>query len=477
MTGRRTRRLQGLIVAAVLIAAAVGLILALTGGGKGKLKPAAGNGGGTYDPLAYDKDRRAEFEQDAATGEGHVVFAKSPGGVIATARRTAHFRPLIDRAAKAGGIDPNMLEAVVFLESAGRPDVVAGNDLSGATGLTQILAETGTNLLGMHVNLAASKRLTRRIDNARSAKGRQRLERSRMRVDQRFDPARSLAATVRYLTIARKQFGQDDFAFTSYHMGIGNLQSVLRDYGGGKDLTYAQVYFDSSPLNHPKAYALLSRFGDDSSNYYWKLLEAKRIMSLYRSNPASLRSLSALQNGRASAELVLHPEGTTQVFANPQAVLDATAADRLARLPNDPKKYGFQVDPLLGQFASRLGQKPAAYSALRPEALALLVYLSEGVRAIATGSSPLLVTSAVRDEKYQRLVAAANIEATHGYSLHTTGYAFDIRRRYSSRAQALAFQFMLDRLQAMNLIAWVREPDAIHVTVSSSARRLEPLLH
>jgi hypothetical protein len=74
-------------------------------------------------------------------------------------------------------------------------------------------------------------------------------------------------------------------------------------------------------------------------------------------------------------------------------------------------------------------------------------------------------------------VAAANIEATHGYSLHTTGYAFDIRRRYSSRAQALAFQFMLDRLQAMNLIAWVREPDAIHVTVSSSARRLEPLLH
>jgi hypothetical protein len=29
----------------------------------------------------------------------------------------------------------------------------------------------------------------------------------------------------------------------------------------------------------------------------------------------------------------------------------------------------------------------------------------------------------------------------------------------------------------MNLIAWVREPEAIHVTVSSAARRLEPLLH
>jgi hypothetical protein len=35
---------------------------------------------------------------------------------------------------------------------------------------------------------------------------------------------------------------------------------------------------------------------------------------------------------------------------------------------------------------------------------------------------------------------------------------------------------MLDRLQALNLIAWVREPEAIHVTVANGARVLEPLL-
>ena len=38
-----------------------------------------------------------------------------------------------------------------------------------------------------------------------------------------------------------------------------------------------------------------------------------------------------------------------------------------------------------------------------------------------------------------------------------------------SHAQALAFQFMLDRLTALNMIAWVREPDAIHVTVATPA--------
>jgi hypothetical protein len=31
---------------------------------------------------------------------------------------------------------------------------------------------------------------------------------------------------------------------------------------------------------------------------------------------------------------------------------------------------------------------------------------------------------------------------------------------------------MLDRLQALDLIAWVREPAAIHVTVASEARAL-----
>jgi hypothetical protein len=82
----------------------------------------------------------------------------------------------------------------------------------------------------------------------------------------------------------------------------------------------------------------------------------------------------------------------------------------------------------------------------------------------------------VRDERYQRLLVRRNREATRNYSLHTTGWAFDVLRRYQSRRQALAFQFVLDRLTALNLIAWVREPAAIHVTVSSDAAALTPLI-
>jgi hypothetical protein len=35
---------------------------------------------------------------------------------------------------------------------------------------------------------------------------------------------------------------------------------------------------------------------------------------------------------------------------------------------------------------------------------------------------------------------------------------------------------VLDRLQVLNAIAWVREPDAIHITVSRDAEALERLL-
>ena len=94
---------------------------------------------------------------------------------------------------------------------------------------------------------------------------------------------------------------------------------------------------------------------------------------------------------------------------------------------------------------------------------------------MAGGDAPLTVTSTVRDEAYQRRLVSRNREATRNYSLHTTGWAFDLARRYRSKRQALAFQFVLDRLQTLDAIAWVREPGAIHVTAAPEGEALLPL--
>ena len=77
-------------------------------------------------PSATPSARDREFSARATAGFSHVVYAKSPGGVVATARRTAHWRPLVERTAARHHLDPDLLEALVFLESAGRPDVWPG---------------------------------------------------------------------------------------------------------------------------------------------------------------------------------------------------------------------------------------------------------------------------------------------------------------------------------------------------------------
>jgi hypothetical protein len=394
------------------------------------------------DPYAYEPDREQEFEKRAAAGHSHVVYAKSPGGVLATARRVERFRDDIEQAADDAGVDPNLIEGMVLLESAGRPDAIASDDLEGAVGLTQILAETATSLLDMNVDVRASERLTRRLARARGPREADRLRAKRRRVDERFDPRKSLAATGRYLKLAMDELGREDLAVVSYHMGIGNLQGVLGAYGDD-DTSYAQVFFDSSPDHHARAYGRLLRLGDDSKTYLWRVLASERVMRLYRDDRVRLGRLVRLQEAAPSGELVLHPPERTEVF---EAEDDLSAAYRdgeLRPFPNEPRRYGLRRDP---------GIDDELFWGLRPRAFELAVYMARGVRQVGGTRAPLTVTRLVRP----------------GAGIHSTGYAFDVSRDYRTGAQAEAFQYMLDRLQALDLIAWTRSSKTIHVTASGA---------
>ncbi|MDQ3741205.1 MAG: hypothetical protein M3389_09715 [Actinomycetota bacterium] len=468
----RTATWRSLALIGVLVLAAWAAA-SLVSGGDGRRPSPVLREEGAEDPFAYDPDRREDFERRAAAGLAHVLYAKSPEGATATAERVARYRELIERL--AGDHDPDVIEGMVFLESAGRPDAMAGGT-EGAVGLTQILAETGANLLDMNVDVERSRRLTRQIgralrrgDGARA----ERLRAERRRVDERYDPPKALAATTRYLDFAEEQLGdRDDMAVASYHMGVGNLQGVLEAFGAEDDTPYAEVFFDSSPLRHEEAWNRLAKLGDDSATYLWRVYAAQEIMRLYRDDPDELARLEQLHGNKNSAEEVLHPPGDTERFSEPEDVETARDDGELLALPADElREAGIRVDPRMGELAERQDVDASLYRALRPEALALLLYLAEGTKAISR-SEPLILTSTVRDLGYQQLLTRRNSEATHGYSLHTTGWAFDVERRYASREQALAFQFMLDRLEALNLIAWVREPAAIHVTVSGDAEGL-----
>jgi hypothetical protein len=432
--------------------------------------------------------RERALAERASLGLARGLFTLSPGGAVQTAARVAQWRPQIVRAARGSGFDPNVLEGMVFLESAGRPNVIAGGDPAAASGLTQIVASTGAGFLHMRVHLGASRELTRRIWLA-SLQGRRHrvrvLEARRRRVDQRFAPYKALRGTVRYLTAARRYLGRNDLAVASYHMGIGNLQEVVRRWALAPHdtpttqivrkyrLSYAKLYFRSAPDRHASAWARLENLNDDTRDYYWKVLAAKRLMWQYRHDRGALYFQARQQARKNSAEEVLHPRAVTHRFRSPS---DLARAWRSGRLRQIPRGHHLVLGASFGQMAHRLGRSKRLYCALDPDALAVLLYIGRRVHEISHARRPLIVTSAVRDERYQRVLMRRNSMAARFYSMHTTGYAFDIARSYGSRRQADAFQFVLERLQTLNLIAYIKEPGAIHIAVSSNAARARALL-
>jgi soluble lytic murein transglycosylase-like protein len=437
------------------------------------------------DPFAWQDSREEDFEARAAIGSSHVLYAKSPGGARASARRTARWRKQIEAAASRHDVDADTLEAIVFLESAGRPDVSAGPTPEAASGLAQIIPSTATDLLGMQVDLPASIALTKRIANAETSEEAARLRAQRAEIDERFDPEAAIEGAATYLDIAQERFGDPELAVSSYHMGIGNLESVIRAYLGtsgsvpigdlvaAEDVSYARLHFDSGPDRHREAYELLRGFGDESADYLWKVKASEAIMRRFRQDPDELDRTAELATAKATLEEVFHPEDETEVFSEPDDIEGALRDGELVPLPVSPG-LGWVPDPQMGELAPELDREPALYRALRPEALATLSYLASEVREVSGVFAPLLITSTVRDREYQELLIGSNPEATAEYSLHTTGWSFDILRSYDNSRQARAVQHVIDRLSSLAIIDYAIEPGAIHITVSELGEELVP---
>lgn len=506
---RRGRRAAIATLVLLLIAAGVAALLLLSREERsGDAAVSYPSGGARLDvaafqPFAFEPEEEEEFVRRGRDGLGHVVFAKSPGGVEATAARVERLEPMIEDAAERHDVDAETLGALVFLESAGRPEVVAGGDPEGAVGLGQILPGTAVSLLGMSVDLERSKELTRRIDRyrrrarvARTARRRQAasdrarsLSAERSSIDERFDPQRSLDGAARYLAFAEDRFGREDFAAVSYHMGIGNLEDVIDEYVSPRpprrrtrdtvedyELSYARIYFGSAPDRNPRTYRRLLAFGDDSRYYFFRLEASREIRRLYEDDRDELRRLAALHGAKASAEEVLRPRAEHPPYEDGDDLREGYEDGELLRLPVAPRRLGYSVDPRMGSAARRLEEAPELYRGLRPEALGTLLYIAKEVRRLSGSGGSLRVTSTVRDLPYQRLLIGTNEQATRGFSLHTTGFAVDIARDFRSRAQERALTFVLERLRALSVIDWVYEPGAIHLTAGPDAERFLPLV-
>ena len=385
----------------------------------------------------------AALARDAAVGLSRSFFTN--GSVFATADRVARWRPLVARAARSEHVAPALLEAVVYIESAGRADVTNGS----AVGLTQLHPAVARRL-GLHVDTRHANKLTRWISRTWNPRRERQLRHWRARYDERFAPLKELRATARYLAQAKQTLGRDDLAVEAYHVGIGALK--------GTAASYAALYFGTQRVD----------------DYGLKALAAQRVMRLYRGNPSALRYEERQQLRKNSSEEYMHPLARTYRFATPGAILRAEQHRKLRMIPVDASLT--HVAPHVGGEAHKLGRAKRLYRALRPQSLAVLLYIGQQVHDLSGARKPLILTSAVRDLRYQRVLMRVNANAARSYSLHTTGYAFDIARVYANDRQARAFQRVLDRLVAANAIAYIREAAAIHIAVAGDAPRKLRLL-
>ena len=407
--------------------------------------------------------------RDASFGFDRSFFTASPGGAVETAARVAQWRPLIRRAVRGSTISPAVLEGMVLVESSGLASATNG----ARAGLTQLTPAVATHF-GLRVNRRKSAQLTRQSAHTFRIVHARQLRRWRSRYDQRFAPARELRATVRFLVHARRALGRLDLAVASYHLGIGTVRRAAAMAGTVETApSFAQLYFSSSPSEHAAIWHRLGAGGDTARNYYWKVVAAEHVLRLYRHG--ALSYVARLEGNKNSAEEVLHPRADTHRFGTPDAIARAWKHHILRAIPLDTSRTHVAVSGTLGQEARKLGRSRRLYRGLRPAALDVLLYIGRHVHALS-GGRRLLVTSAVRDNRYQRVLLRVNANAARTYSLHTTGYAFDIARSYASARQAAAFQFVLDRLAAANAIAYIRESSAIHIAVASDAPHTLKLL-
>jgi len=192
------------------------------------------------------------------------------------------------------------------------------------------------------------------------------------------------------------------------------------------------------------------------------VLGAVQIMHLYRTDRNALQRLASLQTADDAGAAVLHPPDLSHDFADPSALAAAYQDRRLVPLPANGAALGLAFNPGMGAQAASVGATESLYRGLAPVALRLLIELAARIRALSGVAAPLRVDSTVSDVRYQQRLGVLDPPAT-------TGYSFQITRRYANGAQAGAFQAMLDRLQSLDLIAWARGSSTIEVTVASDA--------
>jgi hypothetical protein len=298
------------------------------------------------------------------------------------------------------------------------------------------------------------------------------LESRRRRCDQRYDPARAIAAQTRYLLRLTRQYGTVAWALQAYHGGEGGVARTINLYraasasanlAGGRLPSYEEVYQRSTPTGRSGAFYYLYGRSDDHRYYWWKVLMAERAIRLYRDDRESfMREREALRPGYRM-EVAWYGDPAPRSFYDVASLRRGAADATLVPVPPDLERRRIK----LAEIAPMDRERRAEYKRLRPEAMGALLQLAAVYRANG-GHAPLVILSLVQTTEgaraWRRLHPLVRPKPAPGEivvddpDFHPTGLVFDLARpanEWDRRVLEYALGWLYDRLR----ISWQMEQD------------------
>jgi hypothetical protein len=391
----------------------------------------------------------------------------------------AQLQSLFKSAASASGMPAAIIEAIAYLESWG--DTKATSP-AGPRGIMQVSAATAADM-GLKITYATRYRVTRDRIPVKGKRGkttyRTVTRKTPYRVlvrDERLLPQRAIPAAARYLAGMEQKFGGRDWAIFAYHCGQGcvaMMQDITRRARGiPKDrMTVTNMFFSNSPAWNRDLYeAIQQQMQRDYSPTYWfRVMRAQQLLTLYRNEPAEFTRLSQEYrsqfvngNARAPHRLSVWLKKDDLVFHSDDDIR-AGIGSRLAKALNRPDYFGY---------ALKLPGDREIRSEASPAALGTLIYIAYETRRLFEEMNPkgqkfrpLEVTSMVEPEDYAALKGRPEALS------HCSGQVFDLDYSALPPAELECLRFVLNDLGWEGYLGFVEEGmENIHIGCSPGAR-------
>ena len=389
-------------------------------------------------------------------------------------------------AERRSGFPAATLEAIAYLESWG---VANAASPAGPRGIMQISEATGRRM-GLRISYALRHQVIKTKTAVRNKRGKLVYRTVKHTIaytvllrDERMKPERAIPAAAAYLASLEQRFGGRDWAIWAYHCGEGCVADFreMAHMTRGLDNpppSVAKVFFSCSPVWNRELYQAIHRQMDrDYSPTYWfRVMRAQQLLSIYESEPSEFRDLVTEYRDRESA--VHRAPDRLAAWLKPQDLIYGTLDDirneparRLVNAPDDPVFLGFQV---AGVEAPGGGVGDLSHVKAFPSTIGTMSYIAFETRrlfeAMPHGDEAFVPV------KVTALVLPMNAEAGAPGSRtveHASGHVFDISVMGLPARERECLQFVLDDLGWNGCLGFIEEPpgsQTLHVGCSPSSR-------